>query len=101
MYINELRTGKDNDRRLKLTDEDRQEIRQHHKNSMPIRQIVRLFPQVCRRTIQFVLFPERLKASNYPGHWVKYYDKDKWRVTQAEHRAYKKELKNKGLIKGV
>ncbi len=51
---------------------------------------------VSKRTIQFLLFPER-HAKNMAdraerGGSRQYYDKDKWRETMADHRQYKKEL---------
>jgi hypothetical protein len=61
---------------------------------------------VSRRTIVFVLFPERLEE-NYKlrvkrGGSKRYYDqygKEKWAKTMREHRRYKNELYKLGLIK--
>ena len=49
------------DRRVKLTDEDKNDIIRLHKKGTPIREIARLFKKKCsRRQIQFILFPQRL-----------------------------------------
>lgn len=100
MNINNMRVGREKDRRIKLTDEDKQEIKKlYHVEKLPIREIARIFENRCsRRLIQFVLFPERLKSLQKRGietkHHLKYYDKDKQRVYHRNHRAYKKRLIN-------
>ena len=61
-----LRVGKDKDRRRKLFDEDKQNIKELYKNGFAIREIARIFEnKCCRRSIQFVLFPERLPTKEY------------------------------------
>lgn len=56
------RIGTANDKRRRITDEDRQEIRRLHGRGEPIREIARIMEGVCsRRSIQFILFPERLE----------------------------------------
>lgn len=71
------------DKRVKLTETDKAEIRRlYTEESWPIRKIARKYEElVCRRTIQFVLFPERDKRlkelrSMARGH-LKYYDRKK------------------------
>lgn len=82
----------DLDRRRKLTDEDRDRIRALYRARVPIRAIAREFAHVSRRLIQFVLFPDRLDAVNLPGHWKKYYDKEKRRIAMRKHRARRRSL---------
>lgn len=61
-WWNTARVGSQNDGRRKLTDEDREYIKQLHKRGEPVREIARIMAGVCsRRTVQFVLFPERLE----------------------------------------
>jgi hypothetical protein len=92
------------DRRVKLTEIDKEDIKHRHKAGEPIHAIARAYKGVCsRRMIQFVIFPERLKALQEKhiaekSH-LKYYNKDKWRETMKEHRHYKQDLKLKGIIK--
>ena len=51
-----------NDKRKKLTDEDKKLIKQMHEEGYAIRALGRKF-QVDHRTIQFILFPERLERN--------------------------------------
>ncbi len=93
----EARTGKLYDKRIKLTDEDRENIRARHKSGESIRSIAQAYEGVCsRRLIQFVLFPERdakLKKNVKDNKkWLHYYDKDKWKQYMRNHRAHIKEL---------
>ena len=82
------------DRRVKLTDSERKEIRSLHKEGNTIRSIARLFEKKCsRRLIQYILYPERLeeiyKRQKENKNWLKYYDKDKRREYMRGHREYK------------
>ena len=88
-----LPAGKD--RRVKLSEEDKQQIRTLHLAGIGIREIARRYQDQCsRRLIQFVLFPERLKTVNYPGHWEKYYDTAKHTIAMRKHRQYKAKILN-------
>jgi hypothetical protein len=92
------------DRRVKLTEIDKKDIKARHKAGEPIHAIARAYKGVCsRRMIQFVIFPERLKALQEKyieeKHHLKYYDKDKSRETMREHRAYKQALYLSGSLK--
>lgn len=51
-----------NDKRKKLTDDDKKLIKQMHEEGYAIRALARKF-QVDHRTVQFILFPERLKRN--------------------------------------
>lgn len=85
------------DKRVKLTDDDRAEIRKLSQapHSYSQRELARAFG-VSRRLITFVLFPERLahqkalyKERRKDG---RYYNKDAWRLTQQKHRAHLREV---------
>lgn len=82
------------DKRVKLTDEDKEDIKRlYFKEKEGVRAIARMYENKCsRRTIQFVLFPERLKTVNFPGHYKKYYDKKKNAQYAKTHRNYKLKL---------
>ena len=84
---------KEKDARRKLTDADKDVIRSLYQQGQTIRSIARSYEhRCCRRTIQFILFPERLKACNYSGHWKKYYDKDKQTIAMRKHRRRKNKI---------
>lgn len=86
-----IKLPKEKDRRRKLTDTDKENIKTMYRfENLPIREIARRFAmKCCRRTIQFVLFPDRAKKVNFSGHWKLYYDKNKHRESIKNHRRYK------------
>lgn len=93
--------GTKHDKRIKLTDTDRDEIKELV--GMPIRAIARLYG-VDKRLIQFILYPERLAKNKLDrakrGGSAAYYDRDKNREYVKKHRRRKQELYLKGEIKG-
>ncbi len=98
MKADAIRVNKINpvlDRRKKLSDADRQQIKDSHRIGVSIRGIAAMFG-VNRRLVQFILFPERqalnLKHREDRGGWKQYYDKDKWRESMAAHRDYKRKI---------
>ena len=102
--IDAFRVGRKRDRRIVITDDDRALIKKMHKEGEFIRAIERYFERrISRRSIQFVLFPERLlqmqTKHKEEKHHLKFYNKDKWREYMRTHRAYKKKLFADGLIK--
>lgn len=104
------------DRRVKLLPEQKEEIRKRWKKhvfkatnnligeAISQRSLAREYG-VSRRTIIFVLYPER-RVSNYQTRvkrggspiYYRKYGKESWRKTMKNHRDYKKELYQKGLI---
>jgi hypothetical protein len=83
------------DRRVKLTPQDKADIVDKWKGGASTHSLAKVYA-VNKRSIQFILFPGRL-ALNYQlrlerGGSKKYYNKDKWRETMREHRAYKKKV---------
>lgn len=97
-----VRTGKEFSRRIKLSDENKEEIKKLHKQGIAIRALSRDF-NVSKRLIQFILFPERqeinIQLRKERGGSKIYYDVEKNRLSQADHRAYKKDLLSRGLLK--
>lgn len=92
--------GTKNDRRVKLTEQDKADILEL--TGMSIRGIARMYG-VDKRLVQFILYPER-KAKNLldrknRGGSMAYYDKDKQKEYMKKHRHYKHELYKKGEIK--
>ena len=90
-WWNTARIGKEKDGRRKLLDEDCEYIKQLHKEGEPIREIARIMEGICsRRTIQFVLFPERMERvkarAKEVKRWEPYNTAEKRRVYMRTHR---------------
>jgi transposase len=87
------------DRRIKLTDEDKEKIKTM---GLSQRALAKMFG-VSRRTIQFILHPEKLeqnkKQRKERGGWKQYYNKEKQTEYVRGHREYKQKLYLKGEIK--
>lgn len=95
MRIDDMRVGKEKDRRIKIPKTEYTYIIARHKNGEAIRALARDY-NVNERLIQFIIYPER-KELNYKLRLARggskiYYNKDKWRETMRFHRAYKKSL---------
>ena len=91
---------KDLDRRVKLSDQEKEDILAL-KSTVTQISVARAY-NVSRRTIQFIWFPEQLEENKKRraerGGSKQYYNKDSHNTAMREHRAYKRELKEKGLI---
>ena len=90
------------DRRVKLTDDDKELIRKISKEeNLSQRELARKF-NVSRRLIQYVLDPEKLtenkRIREERGGSKQYYDKEKHREYMKDHRRYKQDLYIKGEI---
>jgi len=97
MKLDKIPLTKAYDRRIRLTDEDRETIILRYKQGEGIRAIARDYAGKCsRRLIQFVLFPERdqkLKAQvKKEKRWLKYYDRENHTKSIQSLRKYKKDL---------
>ncbi len=101
--VDKIKLPKNRDRRRKLTDKDKENIKQLHKDNTPIREIARIYQDKCsRRLIQFILFPERDKnlkeiRSIKKSH-LKYYNREKHTKAIASLRKYKRQLIRDNLI---
>ena len=85
------------DRRIKLTDKERLEIKELYRQGIAIREIARRFKDKCsRKLIQYIIFPERLEIiyqrAKDNENWKRYYDRDKRREYQRNHRRYKAKI---------
>ena len=91
---------KGKDRRVKLTDEQREEIRGLY-GSISQRKLAKMFG-VSRRLIIFIGCPEKkarnLECREERGGTMQYYDKDAHTNSMREHRQYKQSVM-KGLDK--
>lgn len=98
-----LRIPKKHDRRVKLTDAQRQQIKDLY-GDVSQRKLAKQFG-VSRRLIQFIGCPEKhrrnLQRRAESGGSKQYYDKDKWRVQKRNHDRYKQELFLQGKLEKV
>lgn len=91
------------DRRVKLTDEQRKEIREKYATGLLSTRILATQYNVSRRTIQFIVDPEKydrarnqFKERRKDGRYKP--NKKEWAATQREHRHYKQGLYIKGEL---
>ena len=89
--LESFRVGPLRDRRRKLTNEDRKEIKALHGQGLSMYKLAARFG-VSKRLIQFILYPERIKAARGTKTWLDYYSKEKRKIYMRNHRAYKKSL---------
>lgn len=102
------RVGKVNDRRIKLTDKDKAEIKEKYEDRKyngervySYNSLAKIYG-VSKRLIIFAVHPEK-RVENYKlrverGGSKQYYNKDAWRAVQKEHRGYIKKLVLEGKI---
>jgi len=90
---NRIKLPTEYDRRVKYTEEDKQEVRDMHKQGMAQRAIARK-TGISRRYISFILSPEKsklckeqFKERRKDGRY--YPSKEEWAKTMREHRKYK------------
>ena len=90
------------DRRIKLTDEQKREIKKLSSAGVSQRKIAGIY-KVDRRLISFIINPaayeENKKRRAERGGSKLYYDKEKHREYIKNHRRYKQDLKLKEEIK--
>lgn len=90
------------DRRVKLTDEDKKNIREEYaKGTISQRGLAKKY-NVSRRLIQFVLNPEKedIAKKQFAERRKdgRYYNKEKHRNYMKNHRNYKKKLYKEGVL---
>jgi hypothetical protein len=92
--VENLRVGKEKDKRRKLTDKDKEIIRKLYQKGLSIRRIAKIFSdKTTRRNIQFILFPERLKKQylyRKEKNW--YYSKNHHKIYMKKYRTHLKEI---------
>ncbi len=90
------------DKRVKLTDQQREMIKEEYETGLISQRKLAIKYGVSRRLISFILDPE--KAEKVKQQFLerrkdgRYYDREKHNKHVKEHRDYKKDLYNKGLL---
>ena len=94
--------GTDHDRRKKLSDADREAIREEYATGTTSQRKLAAKYGVSRRLITFVLDPKKkerdLECREQRGGSKHYYDREKNREYMKEHRRYKQKLYKQGEI---
>jgi hypothetical protein len=89
------------DKRRKLNDIDKEDIRSLSRNGYSQRQLARLY-NVSRRLIQFIIDPRKLEENierrKERGGSSQYYDTESNTNYIKKHRRYKKDLYDKNLL---
>lgn len=106
MTIKKHGTDKKLDRRIKLTDQDREDIRGQyfntHESERPTMTSLAAKYNVDRRLIQFVLFPERearhKEQASLRQKDGRYYNREKGRKKMKDYRNYKRSLIETGKL---
>lgn len=104
MYKSErIKLSPEQDRRIKLNDKQREEIREKYMTGMYSQRNLAEEYGVSRRLITFILDPdkakknaEQLKQRRADGRYKP--SKEKWAAIMREHRQYKQELYLKGEL---
>jgi len=95
-----LKIKEEDDRRCKLTREQRQEIKDKY-GTISQRKLAKAYG-VSRRLIQFIGDPKKkerdLELRELRGGSKIYYNKETWADTMREHRQYKKKLYDKNKL---
>ena len=94
----------DKDKRIKLTDEQRKNIKKDYATGLISHRGLAEMYKVSRKTIYNILneakYQEQLERYKEEKHSKKYYDKDKHKDYIKTHRRYKQNLYLKGKING-
>lgn len=100
-----IKLSKEQDRRIKLSDEQKEEIREKYATGAYSQRGLATEYQVSRRLISFVLDDEKakraaeqLKIRRADGRYKP--SKEEWAATMREHRQYKQRLYVDGKLKG-
>lgn len=98
-----LKIRKEDDKRIKLSDDDKDNLKRlFSTGEYSIHELSNMFG-VCRRTIQFILFPERYEKNKelreLRGGSKIYYDKETQKKYMKTHRQHKKDLYYQGKLK--
>lgn len=93
-----LKIKKEDNRTRKLNDEQKKDIQEKYSTGIySYRQLASEY-SVCKRTIQFIIKPEKLENNKKLREGKSYYDKEKQREYMKNHRDYKKQLYNEGKL---
>lgn len=99
-----IKLSKEQDRRIKLTDKQRSEIRDKYTTGLYSQRALATEYNVSKRLIQFILDEEKakiaaeqLKIRRADGRYKP--TKEEWAETMKEHRHYKQKLYMEGKLK--
>ena len=103
LLIDALRVGNEHDGRKKISDEQKADVLRLYNNKREsINQIARTVG-ISKRSVQFILFPERLAVVKARAievkRWEPYNAKEIHTPAMQKHRAKKQELFKLGFIK--
>lgn len=91
--LDKIRYTKEQDGRIKILPEQYEEVREKYRVVQSLRAVAGYYG-VDKRTIQFIIHPEKLedlkRHNKEIKHWSIYYDKDKRREYMRKWRAKKK-----------
>jgi hypothetical protein len=95
MNIPYPRIPRNEDARIKLSDEQKNDIKLLYQQGCSVRGIARKYEGiVCKRTIQYILFPERLmKVKEHRKGWIKEYNKNI--IKNGKHAQYMKKHRDR------
>lgn len=98
-----IKLSKEQDRRIKLSDEQKEEIRAKYATGLYSQRGLAIEYNVSRRLISFVLDDEKakraaeqLKERRADGRYKP--SKEQWAATMKEHRQYKQKLYKEGKL---
>ena len=101
MKVDTIKLTQEQDRRVKLTDDQKQEIKQRYdKGGVSLNGLAKEY-NVSKKTILLIVNDEskRKNDERIKNHWRDYYDKEKHYQAIKNTRNYKKELLQKGELK--
>lgn len=98
-----IKLTKEQDRRIKLTDKQREEIKEKYATGLYSQRALATEYHVSRRLITFIIDDEKakraseqLKERRADGRYKP--TKEEWAATMREHRKYKQQLYEKGKL---
>jgi hypothetical protein len=95
--LEQTKYTEEQDGRRKILTSEHEEVRAKYKSLKSLREVARIYG-VDKRTIQFIVYPERLKRlqewNKKIKHHKKYYNTDKRREYMRKYRARKKLIIN-------
>ncbi len=96
-----IKLGEKFDRRVKLTQEDKEDIRDLYASGLHSLNSLAKMYNVSKKTILLTVNPESKEKNDerIKNHWKEYYDRDKHNQAIKRLRHYKQELYKSGQIK--
>jgi hypothetical protein len=93
--LDKIKIPREQDKRVKITEKDKEEIKDMKAKGYSIHEIARAFQAVCsRRMIQFIIYPERRIQAMKNRDWKKYHDRQRLTELVRDIRKRKRDIKN-------